>query len=108
MVVNLSVEGAERAYAAEVESTAFRVVQEALTNVHKHAAGAKTHVRLAHRVSEIAMQVENEPPPEVSSASSARLPSGGNGLVGMKERVAALGACSCRGRRMPGVSGCRR
>ncbi|WP_399885999.1 sensor histidine kinase [Streptomyces sp. BBFR51] len=91
MVVNLSVEGEERAYAAEVESTAFRVVQEALTNVHKHAAGAKTHVRLAHRVSEIAMQVENEPPPEVSAASSARLPSGGNGLVGMKERVAALG-----------------
>ncbi|MFH8445585.1 sensor histidine kinase [Streptomyces sp. NPDC018026] len=91
MVVNLSVEGAERSYAAEVESTAFRVVQEALTNVHKHAAGAKTHVRLAHRVSEIAMQVENEPPPEASAASSARLPSGGNGLVGMKERVAALG-----------------
>lgn len=31
-----------------------------MTNVHKHAAGAKTYVRLAHRVSEIAMQVENE------------------------------------------------
>ncbi|MFH8975852.1 histidine kinase [Streptomyces sp. NPDC017890] len=91
MVVNLSVEGEGRSYAVEVESTAFRVVQEALTNVHKHAAGAKTYVRLAHRVSEIAMQVENEPPPEVSHASSARLPSGGNGLVGMKERVAALG-----------------
>ncbi|GAA4992456.1 histidine kinase [Streptomyces hyderabadensis] len=91
MVVNLSVEGEVRLYAAEVESTAFRVVQEALTNVHKHAAGAKTHVRLAHRVSEIAMQVENEPPPVASAASSARLPSGGNGLVGMKERVAALG-----------------
>ncbi|MET9822882.1 MULTISPECIES: sensor histidine kinase [Streptomyces] len=90
MVVDLSVEGEERLYAAEVESTAFRVVQEALTNVHKHAAGAKTYVRLAHRVSEIAMQVENEPPPELS-AESARLPSGGNGLVGMKERVAALG-----------------
>ncbi|MFI6008487.1 sensor histidine kinase [Streptomyces sp. NPDC051243] len=91
MVVDLSVEGESRSYAPEVEQTAFRVVQEALTNVHKHAAGAKTHVRLAHRVSEIAMQVENEPPPEVGSASSARLPSGGNGLVGMKERVAALG-----------------
>ncbi len=50
-----------------VESTAFRVVQEALTNVHKHAAGAKTYVRLAHRASEIAMQVENEPPPAVSA-----------------------------------------
>ena len=91
MVVDLSVEGESRSYAPEVEQTAYRVVQEALTNVHKHAAGAKTHVRLAHRVSEIAMQVENEPPPEVSSASSARLPSGGNGLVGMKERVSALG-----------------
>ncbi|GAA3991263.1 histidine kinase [Streptomyces marokkonensis] len=91
MAVDLSVQGEERSYAAEVEQTAFRVVQEALTNVHKHAAGAKTYVRLAHRVSEVAMQVENEPPPEVSSASSARLPSGGNGLVGMKERVAALG-----------------
>ncbi|MFE7273853.1 sensor histidine kinase [Streptomyces sp. NPDC057623] len=91
MVVDLSVEGETRPYAAEIEQTAFRVVQEALTNVHKHAAGAKTHVRLAHRVSEIAMQVENEPPPELSPASLARLPSGGNGLVGMKERVAALG-----------------
>lgn len=91
MVVDLSVEGDTRSYAADIEQTAFRVVQEALTNVHKHAAGAKTYVRLAHRVSEIAMQVENEPPPEVTSASSARLPSGGNGLLGMRERVVGLG-----------------
>ncbi|MFD3735319.1 sensor histidine kinase [Streptomyces sp. NPDC058632] len=89
MVVALLVEGEGRAYAGEVESTAYRVVQEALTNVHKHAPGAKTYVRLAHRVSEIAMQVENEPPTE--AGPSARLPSGGNGLVGMKERVSALG-----------------
>ncbi|WP_432057470.1 sensor histidine kinase [Streptomyces sp. bgisy022] len=89
MVVDLSVVGERRSYAPRVESTAYRVVQEALTNVHKHAAGAKTYVRVAHRVSEIAMQVENEPPPE--AASSARLPSGGNGLVGMRERVSALG-----------------
>ncbi|MER7836115.1 histidine kinase [Streptomyces sp. NPDC096040] len=91
MVVDLSVEGDVRSYAVEVEQTAYRVVQEALTNVHKHAAGAKTHVRLAHRVAEIAMQVENEPPPEPASAASAGLPSGGNGLVGMRERVLGLG-----------------
>ncbi|MFG2959605.1 sensor histidine kinase [Streptomyces sp. NPDC048291] len=91
MVVDLSVEGDARSYAAAIEQTAFRVVQEALTNVHKHAAGAKTHVRLAHRVAEIAMQVENEPPPEPASAASAGLPSGGNGLVGMRERVLGLG-----------------
>ncbi|MFJ9740413.1 sensor histidine kinase [Streptomyces sp. NPDC101166] len=91
MVVELSVEGEVRGYAPEIEQTAYRVVQEALTNVHKHAAGAKARVRLAHRVAEIAMQVENEPPPEAGSASSARLPSGGNGLVGMRERVVGLG-----------------
>ncbi|MET7702531.1 MULTISPECIES: sensor histidine kinase [unclassified Streptomyces] len=90
MVVDLSVEGDVRGYAPEVEQTAYRVVQEALTNVHKHAAGAKTYVRLAHRASEIAMQVENECPPE-PGVSSVGLPSGGNGLLGMKERVAALG-----------------
>ena len=91
MVVEVSVEGEVRAYAAAVEQTAYRVVQEALTNVHKHAAGAKTYVRLAHRRAEIAMQVENEPPAEPGSASAAGLPSGGNGLVGMRERVLALG-----------------
>ncbi|WP_327748806.1 histidine kinase [Streptomyces europaeiscabiei] len=91
MVVELSVEGEVRVYAAEVEQTAYRVVQEALTNVHKHAAGAKTHVRLAHRAAEIAMQVENGAPPEPGAAGAARLPSGGNGLLGMKERVAELG-----------------
>ncbi|MFK0169339.1 sensor histidine kinase [Streptomyces sp. NPDC090306] len=91
MVVDLSVEGELRGYAARIEQTAYRVVQEALTNVHKHAAGAKTHVRLAHRGAEIAMQVENEPPPEPASVTAARLPSGGNGLLGMRERVLALG-----------------
>lgn len=90
MVVELSVEGDIRLYARQIEQTAYRVVQEALTNVHKHAAGAKTHVRLAHRDAEIAMQVENECPPE-PGVSDVRLPSGGNGLLGMKERVAALG-----------------
>lgn len=89
--VELSVEGEARSYAPEVEQTAYRVVQEALTNVHKHAAGAKTYVRLAHRPSEVAVQVENEPPPESASVSAAGLPSGGNGLVGMRERVVALG-----------------
>lgn len=91
MVVGLSVQGEARDCARAVERTAYRVVQEALTNVHKHAAGARAHVRLAYRDAEIAMQVENDPPPEPEDASAAGLPSGGNGLVGMKERVVALG-----------------
>ncbi|MFI6350576.1 sensor histidine kinase [Streptomyces sp. NPDC050560] len=90
VAIEVLVEGESRGYAAEVEQTAYRVVQEALTNVHKHAAGAKTYVRLAHRVTEIAMQVENEAAPD-GDGTGAGLPSGGNGLVGMRERVAALG-----------------
>lgn len=88
MVVELAVQGVTRVYAPEVEQTAYRVVQEALTNVHKHAAGAKVMVRLAHREAEIAMQVENGPS---YGEADAGLPSGGNGLVGMRERVLALG-----------------
>ncbi|WP_045865394.1 sensor histidine kinase [Streptomyces sp. WMMB 714] len=93
MSVEFSVDGAgaSRGYGPGVEQTAFRVVQEALTNVHKHASGARTRVRLAHREGEVAVQVENERPEDGGDAAGAGLPSGGNGLVGMKERVAALG-----------------
>ncbi|WP_079042782.1 sensor histidine kinase [Streptomyces albus] len=90
MAVELSVEGApDGACPPTVEQTAYRVVQEALTNVHKHAAGAATRVRVAHREAEVALQVENEP--AADGAADAGLPSGGNGLVGMRERVTALG-----------------
>ncbi|MGW8332858.1 sensor histidine kinase [Streptomyces sp. NPDC055897] len=89
MVVELMVQGEARGYDALVEQTAYRVVQEALTNVHKHAAGAKVMVRLARREAEVAMQVENGPADGVTA--DAGLPSGGNGLVGMRERVKALG-----------------
>ncbi|MFI8914274.1 sensor histidine kinase [Streptomyces sp. NPDC053513] len=87
--VELVVTGEARPYAPEVERTAYRVVQEALTNVHKHASGAEVVVRLAHREAEVAMQVENGP--SDGSAADVGLPSGGNGLVGMRERVVRLG-----------------
>ncbi|MEV8057032.1 histidine kinase [Streptomyces antimycoticus] len=89
MAVELSVEGERRRYAASVEQAAYRVVQEALTNVHKHAPGASARVRVAHRSAEIAVQVENGP--SERGAADAGLPSGGNGLVGMRERVSTLG-----------------
>ncbi|MGY3336808.1 signal transduction histidine kinase [Streptomyces filamentosus] len=88
-LVVLGEAGEPGAYPPEVERTAYRVVQEALTNVHKHAPGAAVVVRLAHRGAEVAMQVENGP--SDAGAADAGLPSGGNGLVGMKERVSRLG-----------------
>lgn len=90
MAVELRVDGKlEGACPPPVEQVAYRVVQEALTNVHKHAAGARTWVRVAHREAELALQVENASPS--AGAADAGLPSGGNGLVGMRERVMALG-----------------
>lgn len=89
MAVDFAVEGDPGPYAAEVEQTVYRVVQEALTNVHKHAPGAKTRVLLAHRVAEVAVLVVNGP--SDAASQSAGLPSGGNGLVGMRERVTGLG-----------------
>ncbi|MFE9144604.1 histidine kinase [Streptomyces tubercidicus] len=98
MVVELTVDGVAEGepdaavgqrYAPRVERTVYRVVQEALTNVHKHAPGARARVRLAHREGELAVQVENGPCE--GGAADAGLPSGGNGLVGMRERVTSLG-----------------
>ncbi|MFD3547585.1 sensor histidine kinase [Streptomyces sp. NPDC058655] len=89
MAVEVVVRGEGARYPAEVEQTAYRVVQEALTNCHKHAPGARVVVRLAHREGEVAMQVENGPCD--GSSAEPGLPSGGNGLVGMRERVLGLG-----------------
>ncbi|MCB5180357.1 sensor histidine kinase [Streptomyces antimicrobicus] len=90
MRVELDVRGEAGVYAAEVEQAAYRVVQEALTNCHKHAAGAEVVVRVAHRGGEVAVQVENGRPCD-GGVPEPGLPSGGNGLVGMRERVLGLG-----------------
>ncbi len=101
MVVELTVHGELRPYPPEVEQTAFRVVQEALTNVHKHAAGAKTWVRLAHREAEVAMQVENGP--SDAAAADAGLPSGGTGWWGCGSGCWGWVACSFPARRTRGL-----
>lgn len=88
MRVEFTVEGEIRPCDDQVERTVYRVVQEALTNVHKHAPGARTEVRFAYRDAEVAVRVQNGPS---DGSPAAALPSGGHGLVGMKERVTALG-----------------
>ncbi|MER5477090.1 histidine kinase [Streptomyces sp. NPDC002734] len=102
VVVEFLEEGESPGYPPVVERTAFRVVQEALTNVHKHAAGARTRVRVAHREGEVAMQVENEPAGGGPAGAEPGLPSGGNGLLGMRERVTSLGGAFVAGPTDPG------
>ncbi|WP_190210580.1 sensor histidine kinase [Kitasatospora indigofera] len=89
MAVTFTVSGARRAFSAEAERTAFRVVQEGLTNAHKHAGGALVAVLLAYVPNGVRVAVVNGCP--VAAGERVGLPSGGNGLVGMRERVVALG-----------------
>jgi signal transduction histidine kinase len=70
-----------------IELTAYRIVQESLTNVLKHAPGAAAEVQLLHRSGALEITVTNGPalPPVTGTAH------GGHGLVGMRERVSAVG-----------------
>jgi signal transduction histidine kinase len=80
---------ADPAWPPEVTTTVYRVVQEALTNITRHAPGAReVTVALAHDQQAITVEVTDDAP----SAGSPRLPhASGYGLVGMRERVEALG-----------------
>ncbi len=70
-----------------LRSTVIRLVQEALTNVAKHAPGAPATVRISRGEDEVSVQVTNPP----ASARQEQLPSGARGLVGMRERVTSIG-----------------
>jgi len=60
--VSLAVEGQRRPLPATVERTAYRLVQEALTNVHKHAAGAATEICLKYQAKRLEVIVRNARP----------------------------------------------
>jgi signal transduction histidine kinase len=90
MGVELAVDGEARPCGPRIEATVYRVVQEALTNVRKHAAGAKAQVRLAYREGEVAVLITNGPTDAAATGPGA-LPGGGHGLLGMRERVTAHG-----------------
>lgn len=89
MAVTLTVSGSRQEFTGEAEQTAYRVVQEGLTNAHKHAGGAQVSVLLSYAPNGVRVAVVNACPG--GERGAAKLPSGGNGLVGMRERVIALG-----------------
>jgi signal transduction histidine kinase len=76
------------AWPPELTSTLYRVVQEALTNITRHAPGAReVTVTLAHDQRAITVEVTDDAP-----APAARFPhASGYGLIGLRERVEALG-----------------
>jgi signal transduction histidine kinase len=85
--VELVEEGERRALPAEAELTAYRIVQEALTNAAKYAAGNPAAVRVGYRDDRLDIEVTTEGP----ASEAGALGSGGRGLTGLRDRVHALG-----------------
>lgn len=102
--VTLSVEGTPEPMPASVQASVYRIVQEALTNVAKHAGSATTTVRLDYRSDELAVEILDDGshlPPRVAAPGrevarhlvrERRAPAHpGYGLAGMAERVRSYG-----------------
>jgi signal transduction histidine kinase len=86
--VVLEVEGTPSALPVGIQLAAYRIVQEALTNVRKHAGTAPTVVVVRHSPGVLDLSIENDGPPVSANGSGL---SGGHGVIGMRERVALYG-----------------
>jgi signal transduction histidine kinase len=90
VTVEIVEEGAPRAHLAGVEVSAYRIVQEALTNVLRHAGATRADVAVRHRPDALEIEVVDD-----GGLSGSPRATGGNGpglgLVGMRERAALLG-----------------
>jgi signal transduction histidine kinase len=87
--VELTIEGQPRPLPRSVELSAYRIIQEALTNVVKHAAGARTEVKLAYAPEALELTILDRG--DLPQPAAASEPSNGHGLIGMRERVALFG-----------------
>jgi signal transduction histidine kinase len=99
VAVDLAVEGQPRSLPESVDLSAFRILQEALTNVVKHAGRAHTTVLLGYGSDALELTVRDDGAGAPSKPPEA---AGGHGLIGMRERAALFGgtltAGPCDGR----------
>jgi signal transduction histidine kinase len=95
--VTLTVAGPVEALPPGVGLTAYRVVQEGLTNAVKHAAGAAVTIAVTGTAEELRVEVT-----DTGGAPSAAGPGGGRGLAGLRERLAVYGGTLTAGRRPTG------
>jgi signal transduction histidine kinase len=86
---DLTVTGRVRDLGSGLELSAYRIVQESLTNVARHAPGAATRVTLRYLDDHLALEVVNGPPKRAHVAG--RPATGGRGLLGMRERAELYG-----------------
>jgi signal transduction histidine kinase len=94
LAVHLRSEGTPRDLPADIQLAAYRVAQEAITNVVKHAGASTVELRTAWTADEFRVTVADDGVGVAVSAGAGRMgevTSGGHGLIGMRERVAAAG-----------------
>ncbi|TMR10225.1 sensor histidine kinase, partial [Nonomuraea turkmeniaca] len=92
--------GDESAWPPEVTSTVYRVVQESLTNVSRHAPQARSvQITVARERDAVTVEVADDAPPAPARHHRRR---SGYGLLGMRERLEALGGTLHAGPRQPG------
>ncbi|MFE2836233.1 sensor histidine kinase [Streptomyces mirabilis] len=99
--VTVSTEGEPQQLTPAADLTAFRIVQEALTNVTKHAAAKTARVRLSYSHDRLTLTVADDGGALRSAPPTPQVP-GGFGLVGMRERAQSVGG---RLRAGPGPGG---
>jgi signal transduction histidine kinase len=95
--VDLHVEGERRELPVGLELSAYRIVQEALTNALKHAGEARASVNIRYGSDSLELEIADD-----GTGASTPMSSGGHGLVGMRERVALYGGRLDAGRRPSG------
>ncbi|MFF5973226.1 sensor histidine kinase [Streptomyces sp. NPDC012769] len=97
LAVRTQTEGRRRRLPPGTELAAFRIVQEALTNVVRHSGSRAALVVLAYRPGALDLRIDDEGPATGGDAGGS-----GNGLAGMRERAAALGGTIEAGTRPDG------
>jgi signal transduction histidine kinase len=105
--VKLEVHGERRPLPASIDLAAFRIVQEALTNIVRHAGAGAATVELTYGPGELTVQVDDDGDGPSASGAGREVPAldgegGGNGIPGMRERAVALGGTFDAGPRSGG------
>ncbi|WSM03094.1 sensor histidine kinase [Streptomyces sp. NBC_01718] len=86
LAVTVETDGVRNAVPPGSDLAAFRIVQEALTNVVRHSGSRSARVRIGYGADRIRLRIDDDGPATGSDAGGS-----GNGLAGMRERAAALG-----------------
>ncbi|WP_079022747.1 sensor histidine kinase [Streptomyces resistomycificus] len=86
--VDKTVTGAVRELPQGVELSAYRIVQEALSNTLRHAPGASARVEIGYVLGGLGLRIVNDPPPAPALVKPS--PGAGHGITGMRERVSML------------------